>query len=158
MKRVSIYINCMKAKIAGVAALVLVALTVGSTSVKAEVFGRNADRGAIAGGVLGAIIGNNSGSRDSGKGAAIGAGAGLVLGAIMDQNEYRSRNPYPHEVEYRTRDVVYDDCDRPVVYRYEHRPHSGSVVVERRYWVNGRLHIEYDRYYRSHSGRYYRRY
>lgn len=149
----------MKAKIAVVAALVLGVLTAGCTSAHAEVFGKNADRGAIVGGIAGAIIGNNSGSRDSGKGAAIGAGAGLVLGAIMDQNEYRSRNP--REVVYETREVrevIHDDCDRPVVYRYEHRPHGGTVVVERRYWVNGRLHIDYDRYYRSHSGRYYRRY
>lgn len=145
----------MKAKIAVVAALVLV-LTAGCTSAHAEVFGKNADRGAIAGGIAGAIIGNNTGDRNSVRGAAIGAGAGLVLGAIMDQNQYR--NSAPREVVYETREVVYDDCRRsgPVVYRYDHRA-GGVVVVERRYWVNGRLRIEQDHYWRSHSGRYYRR-
>lgn len=144
----------MKAKIAVVAALVLGVLTAGCTSAHAEVFGKNADRGAIAGGIAGAIIGNNSGDRNSVRGAAIGAGAGLVLGAIMDQNQYRSSTP--REVVYETREVVYDRCDRPVVYDYDRRA-GGVIVVERRYWVHGRLRTDYERYYRSHSGRYYRR-
>lgn len=145
----------MKAKIAVVTALVLGVLTAGCTSAHAEVFGKNADRGAIAGGIAGAIIGNNSGDRNSVRGAAIGAGAGLVLGAIMDQNQYRSSAP--QEVVYETREVVYDRCDRPVVYDYDRRA-GGVIVVERRYWVHGRLRTDYERYYRSHSGRYYRRY
>ena len=144
----------MKAKLAVLTALVLGVLTAGCTSAHAEVFGKNADRGVIAGGILGAIIGNNSGDRNSAQGAAIGAASGLILGAVIDQNQYRSRTP---------RETVYDhgaytpDYSEPVVYRYEYRP-SDIVIVERRYWVNGRLHIRQDRYWKSHSGRYYRRY
>ena len=144
----------MKAKIAVVTALVLGVLTAGCTSAHAEVFGKNADRGAIAGGIAGAIIGNNSGDRNSVRGAAIGAGAGLVLGAIMDQNQYRSSAP--RQVVYETREVVYDRCETPVVYRYDHRPH-GVIIVERRYWVNGRLRIQHHHYWQSPSGHYYRR-
>jgi hypothetical protein len=148
----------MKSKAAQIAVVAIATLAAGCTSARAEVFGRNADRGAIAGGVLGAIIGNNSGNRDSVKGAAIGAGAGLVLGAIMDQNEYRSRNRYPSSDERRYPDVFFECCNKPVVYRYEHLPRGGTVIVERRYRVNGRLYVEYERPCSSHSGRPHRRY
>jgi hypothetical protein len=144
----------MKAKIAGLAALVLGVLTAGCTSANAEVFGRNADRGAIIGGVLGGIIGNNSGNHNGAQGAAIGAASGLILGAIADQNEYRSRTPRDYSYES---GAYTPDCSQPVVvHRYEHRP-GNVVIIERRYWINGRLHIRHDRYWRSHSGYYHRR-
>lgn len=137
----------MKAKFALITGLVLSVLTTGCTSANAEVFGKNADRGALIGGVLGAIIGNNSGNHNGAEGAAIGAASGLILGAVADQNEHRARYPYERE-------VVYNHYERPVVYGHDYCP-GEWVIVKRHYWVSGRLYIRHEREWRGHHNRYH---
>lgn len=141
----------MKTKLVRVfAAMTLAMFAGGCVTSNAEVFGPNADRGAVVGGVLGAIIGNNSGNGDSLEGAAIGAVSGLILGSIVDNNQY-------HSSRYNNRDVIIVEdyhCTEP-------RPYSNwvPVIIEQRVYVHGG-HWRTNRHYmwRDYHGRYYHRY
>lgn len=106
--------------------LILSLLLLGSSvSANAQVFGRNADAGAVVGGIVGAVIGHNNGQKVW-QGAAIGAGVGLVAGAIADNNEYRG---------YDNRQVVYEQPSYQDTYSYhddyDFYPSYGQVVVSR---------------------------
>lgn len=102
--------------------LILALLVLGSSvSANAQVFGRNADAGAVVGGIVGAVIGHNNGQKVW-QGAAIGAGVGLVAGAIADNHEYHTS--VNHQPVYQETYSSYDDY-----YDRDFYPSYGQVVV-----------------------------
>lgn len=102
--------------------LILALLVLGSSvSANAQVFGRNADAGAVIGGIVGAVIGHNNGQKVW-QGAAIGAGVGLVAGAIADNHTYHTSGN--HQPVYQETYSSYDDY-----YDRDFYPSYGQVVV-----------------------------
>jgi hypothetical protein len=135
-----------------------VALLMLCTSARADVFGRNADRGAVIGGIAGAVIGNNSGSRNAAKGAAIGAASGLILGSIIDQNHrghyHSSPMPVGYGHNYRTNEVIIIDRN----YHGHCPPYWSPVIIEQRHWRHGQWYYTRQYGWRDPYGRYHSRY
>jgi|688.fasta_scaffold557525_1 hypothetical protein len=99
---------------------VVLLLSATQTFAQSDLFGRNADTGAIVGGIVGAVVGHHNGN--AWKGAAIGAGVGLVAGAIADNHTYHTSGN--HQPVYQETYSSYDDY-----YDRDFYPSYGQVVV-----------------------------
>lgn len=104
-----------------------------------DMFGRNADAGAIIGGMVGTMIGAYNGNPL--KGAIVGAGVGLGAGAIVDVNDARRTQNIP--MVYRQQSVQQTE----VVFIQQ------PIVIEERVWIGSYPWIYSYRGHRDVRGR-----
>ncbi len=151
---------------------VVLLLSATQTFAQSDLFGRNADTGAIVGGIVGAVVGHHNGN--AWKGAAIGAGVGLAAGAIADNNQYRHQQVHSQVVYGEPRTIhdspSFDDYyNQPrtiyvppprVVYTQPHYGYSHRevvvvqqpIVIEQRVWSGSGCWVYSYHGYRDNRG------